>query len=236
MIIPVLRKLLPEEIKEKYHHWQEYKYHQNLRKTPGNTYKRFDETRSIFIHIPKAGGISIIKSLYGDQAEGIGHRTYKHFKWIFGEENYNDYFKFTFVRNPFDRLLSAYSFLKKGGMNAMDKEFGETTLKPYDTFEKFVMQWLTPENADSWVHFIPQYKYLYDENKNLMVNFVGRFENFNEDYEKIRHKIGTGEKLKHLNKSKDKKGENYRDIYTPQMIEKVVSVYKQDLKLFDYSF
>ena len=69
-----------------------------------------------------------------------------------------------------------------------------------------------------------------------MVDFVGRFENFNEDYEKIRQKIGTGEALKHLNKTKDKKEKSYRDVYTPEMVDIVSKVYKKDLELFNYSF
>ena len=118
----------------------------------------------------------------------------------------------------------------------MDKEFGETVLEPYDTFERFVKEWVTPKNIDSWVHFIPQYKYLYNENGNLMVDFVGRFENFDEDYETIRHKIGTGEALKHLNKTKDKKEKDYRNAYTREMIDIVSRIYKKDLELFDYNF
>jgi len=236
MIKPILRKIVPEPLKELYHEKERRKHYESFRKTPGNTYRRFDETKSIFIHIPKAGGISIIKSLYGEKAGGIGHRRWEHFKWLYGEENFNDYFKFTFVRNPFDRLLSAYSFLKKGGMNHMDKEFGETVMAPYDTFEKFVNEWVNEKNVDSWVHFIPQYKYLYNESGYLMVDFIGYFENFNEDYEKIRQRIGTGKKLKHLNKTPDKHEKNYREAYTPQMIEKVTEVYKQDLELFKYNF
>ncbi len=118
----------------------------------------------------------------------------------------------------------------------MDKEFGETVLAPYDTFEDFVLKWMSEENADSWVHFIPQHRYLYDSNDNLMVDFVGRFENLNEDYEKIRQKIGTGEPLKHLNKTKDKKENDYKKAYTPEMAEKVAQIYKKDLELFGYSF
>ncbi len=118
----------------------------------------------------------------------------------------------------------------------MDKEFGETVLAPYDTFEDFVLKWMSEENADSWVHFIPQHRYLYDSNDNLMVDFVGRFENLNEDYEKIREKIGTGEPLKHLNKTKDKKENDYKKAYTPEMAEKVAQIYKKDLELFGYSF
>ena len=239
MIKKILRSVTPEKIKNKYHEQQTYKHYQLLRKTPANTYRRFDETKSIFIHIPKAGGISIIKSLYGNRAGGIGHRTYKHFMFVYGEENFNNYFKFTFVRNPYDRLYSAYTFLKKGGMNEVDKRFNNEILSNYKTFEELVMKGLKDENIlnlDLWTHFYPQYQFIYSPELELMVDFVGRFENLNEDYEKIREKIGTGEPLKHLNKTKDKKENDYREVYTPDMAEKVAEVYKKDIELFGYSF
>ena len=236
MLRDFIKFTLPKSVVSKIQRYNYYKSFQVLRKTDGNTYRRFDETKSIFIHIPKAGGISTIKSLYGEKADGIGHRPYSHFIFVYGEETYNRYFKFSFVRNPWDRLYSAYKFLKKGGMDLPDKNFNEKILSKYDSFEEFVLKWLDDTNVDSYDHFIPQYKFLYDENDNLMVDFVGRFENLNEDYEKIREKIGTGEPLKHLNKTKDKKENDYRKVYTPEMAEKVAEVYKKDIELFGYSF
>ncbi|BBG65157.1 alpha-2,3-sialyltransferase [Hydrogenimonas sp.] len=233
---PIVRAVVPENIRNKYHRMVEYKKYQKLRNTPDNTYKRFDETQSIFIHIPKAAGISTIKSLYGERANGIGHRPYTHFIFVYGEKAYNRYFKFSFVRNPWDRLYSAYKFLKKGGISEPDVIFNETTLINYDTFESFVMEWVNAENVQTYFHFIPQYQFIYSPEFELMVDFVGRFENLNEDYEKIREKIGTGEHLKHLNKTKDKKENDYREVYTPEMAEKVAEVYKKDIELFGYSF
>ncbi len=230
------RTLVPEIIRQKIKEREIYGEYGKLRKTPGHVYNRFDETRSIFIHIPKAGGISTIKSLYGERANGFGHPTYERFLRLYGKKSFNEYYKFTFVRNPWDRLLSAYNFLKKGGMNHMDQEFCDDILSSYDTFEQFVMEWVTHENVESWVHFIPQYHYIYDGNMNLVVDFVGRFENFNDDFEKVRIKLGTGIPLKHLNKTKDKKEKSYREAYTPKMAEKVAEVYKEDIELFGYVF
>jgi len=239
MIPKSLKTFVPKPLIDKYHRWSIYREYQGYRKTPGHTYNRFDATKSIFIHIPKAGGISVIKSLYGNKAGGIGHRTYKHFQWIYGERAFNEYYKFTFVRNPYDRLLSAYSFLKKGGMNHIDRRFNEEILSQYKTFEEFVMKGLTEKHVSDlevWTHFYPQTRFIYDENDNLAVDFVGRFESFNEDYEKIRQKIGSGEKLKHLNKTKDKKAKDYKEAYTAEMREKTAEIYRKDLELLGYDF
>lgn len=230
------RKVVPEVIRQKIKEREVYGEYEKLRKKPEHVYYRFDMTKSIFIHIPKAGGISTIKSLYGEEANGFGHPTYAHFLRLYGKKRFEKYFKFTFVRNPWDRLLSAYNFLKKGGMNHMDQQFCENIVSSYDTFEQFVLEWVTPENVKSWVHFIPQYHYVYDNNRNLVIDFVGRFEQFETDFESIREKLGTGIPLKHLNKTKDKKEKSYRDAYTLEMAEKVAEVYKEDIELFGYEF
>ncbi len=230
------KTIIPKRIRQKIKERETYGEYEKLRKIPGHVYRRFDETQSIFIHIPKAGGISTIKSLYGEEAGGFGHPTYERFLRLYGEKHFNTYFKFTFVRNPWERLLSAYSFLKKGGMNHMDQQFCNEVLSDYGTFEKFVMEWVDEENVESWVHFIPQYHYVYDADMNLVVDFVGRFENFNKDFEKVRSILKTGTPLKHLNKTGDKKAKSYRDAYTPEMAEKVAKVYKIDIELFGYAF
>ena len=118
----------------------------------------------------------------------------------------------------------------------MDQQFCNEVLSDYGTFEKFVMEWVDEENVESWVHFIPQYHYVYDADMNLVVDFVGRFENFNKDFEKVRSILKTGTPLKHLNKTGDKKSKSYRDAYTPEMAEKVAKVYKIDIELFGYAF
>jgi hypothetical protein len=236
MIKKLYRTIVPESVRKSLRDKQAFNEYQKDRETEGHTYNCFDKTKSIFVHIPKAGGISTIKSLYGQQANGFGHPTYERFVRLYGKEKFDEYYKFTFVRNPWDRLFSGYNFLKEGGMNSLDKNFSATVLKDFDTFEDFVMKWCSEENINSWVHFIPQYKYIYDKNENLVVDFVGRFENFNDDFEKVRSKLEVGEPLKHLNKTKQKKENQYREAYSDEMRDKVYNLYKKDVELLNYSF
>ena len=62
--------------------------------------------RFVFVHIPKTGGQSIEKSF---QWKGLRHRPFEYYenKVV----NLKEYFKFTFVRNPFDRLVSSYVYI-----------------------------------------------------------------------------------------------------------------------------
>lgn len=233
MIRKIYRNIVPQKIREKVRYKIEIDKLRKKSFEKGETFYYFRQTKSIFIHIPKAGGISIIKSLYGENTKGFGHPTYKIFLDLF-KEDYYEFFKFTFVRNPWDRVYSAYTFLTQGGLNEQDRNFFEKYLKEFKTFEDFVLNGLDKEYIKNWIHFIPQYTFIYDENDRLMVDFVGRFENFENDFNKIANKINSNAKLKHLNKSKKKK--SYVDMYNDKMIEKVYHIYKKDIDLLNYDF
>nr|WP_321226765.1 sulfotransferase family 2 domain-containing protein [uncultured Psychroserpens sp.] len=232
----IYRALVPVRFREKVKEYQEYQEYHKLRRQEGHVYQCFDTTKSIFVHIPKAGGVSIIKSLYGDQASGFGHPSYMRFLKLFGRKRFNAYYKFTFVRNPWDRLYSAYCFLKKGGMNHQDKKFSEDILSQVDSFEDFIMNWLTPERVNSWIHFVPQYTFLTNDKGELVVDFVGRFENFETDFKNITNRLNLKEELEHHNKTNGLKNVSYKESYTPDMVQKVGLLYREDISLFDYKF
>ena len=87
----------------------------------GYSFKPFDQCGCIFIHIPKCAGVSVSKALFGNLAGG--HSRVVDYQLVFNSNEYSNYFKFTFVRNPWDRLVSAFFFLKKGGFNDADKKW-----------------------------------------------------------------------------------------------------------------
>jgi hypothetical protein len=80
-----------------------------------------DEFQCIFIHIPKTAGTSVARTLFG---QGSRHVPYFEYEKVNGRK-FNRYFKFAFVRNSWDRLVSTYFFLKKGGLNDMDRLWAE---------------------------------------------------------------------------------------------------------------
>ena len=69
----------------------------------------FNKTKSIFIHIPKCAGTSIGEAIYGDKK--IGHYTAEDFFYI-NKSKFNNYYKFTVIRDPLDRCYSAFHYLK----------------------------------------------------------------------------------------------------------------------------
>ncbi len=197
-------------------------------------YEVFDKYKCIFVHIPKNGGTSIGVSLLGTR---IAHMSALNYQALFGKEVFKKYFKFGLVRNPFSKLVSAYEFMQAGAYGPGNKTNAKNVdiIRQYKTLEDFVMNFLTPATANAIRQFRPQYTYLYDSDLNLMVDFVGKFEEIGKDYEYIRSKIGTGEPLKKLNVTKSKRLPLTAYYTTDAMIQKVVSIYEKDFELLGYS-
>lgn len=217
----------------KLRHLGDYK---NLRKTvhpsPKGDFslKPFDENRCIFIHITKTAGTSVASSLFGYLPY---HYTAIDYRVIYGRKRFNRYFKFAFVRNPWDRLYSAYRYLKAGGWNEDDKIWAENNLQQYDSFEHFVKQWLTGDNIKKHRHFWPQAWFVCDNNNKILVDYLAYFETINDDYDLIRNKVGTGKDIAHHNANP---GVNYKDVYDDESKDIVAKMYANDIALFGYNF
>lgn len=189
----------------------------------------FDYYRCIFVHIPKAAGISVALTLFGNY--GGSHRTLRWYQNNYMRHTFSRYFKFTFVRNPYDRLYSAYTFLRKGGINDEDRAFSERVLVKYETFEDFVLGYLNEETIYSYIHFYPQLEFLIDRNHKIAVDFIGRFENIDQDFFRVSQKIGVNKTLPHLNKTESKKEQ---PVFSDQVKAKIQELYKDDFMKLGY--
>ena len=168
--------------------------------------RNFDDTQSIFIHIPKTAGMAVAHGLYGSWEESVypcekmGHAPLKKYQWIFSQAEFNRYFKFTFVRNPWDRVFSAYSYLVQGGFHANDRQWAAINIANF-SFEEFVLKRLSCNPGIlEWVHFIPQYQFLISYTmQKYPIDFIGFFENLKEDFDTIKARINPGAKLEVTN-------------------------------------
>lgn len=189
----------------------------------------FFRTKTIFIHIPKTAGISVVLSLYGGNVS-MSHTRLRMFRLLFTEQEFDSFYKFAFVRHPADRLVSAFNFLKGGGITAEDRAFADAQLAPYDDFSSFVRSWLSPANIYSYIHFVPQHDFVTIRGK-LAVDYLGRFETLAEDYEHIRQATGIGEPLKQYNMRNDAKA---LPEIAPDVRRIIEKVYEKDFELFGY--
>ena len=184
--------------------------------------------KCIYIHIPKTGGYSVCKAL--NKPLEIGHR----FLEDYPKENTANYFKFAFVRNPWDRFVSAYFYLKEGGRNLGHDRHGQQIVNRFSDFRSFVANFHSVKKDFKSLHFLPQVNWTHDKQGNMQLDFVGRYENFQDDFNKVCKILDIPNlKIPHWNVSAHNEYRQYYDKITERII---AEEYSQDIEWFDYSF
>jgi len=192
--------------------------------------------QTIFIQIPKCVGSSIENALMDDSSI-LRSNSYPHtFKVacplnhltlldiekskIMNVDQIKKMFKFAVVRNPWDRLISEYIYLKP-------------RMELTKTFRDEIKN--LANYADLGIygnHCLAQHYFIRGET--VSVDFVAKFENLQEDFDKVCDKIGIPrQKLPHTNKSNHK---HYTEYYDEETREIVAEKYAKDIEYFGYEF
>ena len=148
------------------------------------------------------------------------HATATEIRDSLDREIFNSVFKFTFVRNPWDWQVSLYHYILENPENHGYEE----TMK-MGSFRNFVF---SREKLS-----FTQTGCLVDESGNLLVDFVGKFENLDQDFQSICHKVGISASLPHINKSKRT---DYQDYYDAETRDLTARLYAEDIERFGYTF
>ena len=209
--------------------------------------------RYIFVHIPKCGGTSIEFALlknegvnprdsgkiskdlkekfriwYKYEGEYTQHRKIDKFK----NDSEKKYFTFTFIRNPYERFLSSYFYLQKSYKKRGLQERLVNFKKKFPTFNDFV-------KGEHSTYFYPghedlQIDYVLNASKYKMINFIGRCEDMQTDFDYICKKLKFKNlKLPHRNPTKHK---HYTEYYDNETREIVAEKYAKDIEYFGYEF
>ena len=197
-------------------------------------YRRYNKRhKCIFIHVPRVAGTSILWAL-GKKRGGRDHLPWYVYKTA--NPNYYDRaFKFAFVRNPWDRAFSAFKYLQNGGNGTSDVQISRE-LKAYCKFTDFVIKGLGNGLYRNHLLFLPQSDFVVNGEGEVVVDFLGRYESIEED---------CGFVFKHLgiNYTQFKKSNagastvSYKNAYENNESLKIIAeLYKQDIRIFGYSF
>lgn len=195
-----------------------------------NMYKK---TGCIFIHVPKAAGTSIAHALYG---RTIANHYPASLYYKISKKEFKKYFVFSVVRNPWDRLVSAYEFIKQGGTKYVKPPSHEIyNSGEFSNFESFVTKIVTRSDFTSLdMVFQHQHYFICDANNNILVDYVGRFEQLDELSQVIKSKIGFTFNLPSLNKTSQR--DDYSSYYSRKTKDLVAQFYGVDIELFKYKF
>ncbi len=185
--------------------------------------------KTIFIHVHRTGGSSMVnmlkKALPPEQLDIVAQHGNAQTIDATIFNNFPDYYKFGFVRNPWDRMLSWYSLLHKWKLQVSL----ETDKKQ---FEEFLEQDLAIQSDDSF-HY-NQLDYFTNMTHDLDQVTIYRYENYNEEVKKIAKYLNLT--IKEIPRVNETKAKNYRDYYTEKSKEIVAQKCNRDIVYFGYSF
>lgn len=230
------------------------------------------EYKTVFVHVPKAAGQSVenflLHSLGKDRHTHGGHyllrpnqdptqgpkrlahltaTEYTKYGYL-SEAEYAAYYTFSIIRNPWSRMVSFYKFR------------GFSSLVTFNTFVRYYL----PEyiEKEHWF-FRPQTDFIYDTNEKLAVDFVGRMEQLNTDFEQVANRLNIPfTELPRSNHSEEKgllsrksfnlfkkhpgivsrlnfESQNlkdYRALYSSESKKTVQKYYEKDTDLLNYIF
>lgn len=190
--------------------------------------------RCIFIHIPKTGGTSVeqfirdhdkndIQYLGVRNNRSMHHMTASQLKIELPLTQYNTYYRFSIVRNPYDRLLSEYYWSPVIGYKK-----GHTKTEFLKHVIYIVRHQLYYTNI-YFDHFIPQYKFVYDQKK-LQVHHLFKFEDMEWIKKYLSKKLNISSEFPCFNRTETEKEE-----WTDDERKIIYKLYQEDFKRFGYA-
>ncbi len=202
------------------------------------------DLKAIFIHIPKTAGTYLadvlhkkygFKNYYLTRPDHISfcksfdnsikshenkiHGTLMYYKTSpycnkimnMTPEKWDSYYKFCFIRNPYDKIISGWNYVNR----------------EHITFPKYLQQPFQKNCWDFWHVFMPQVRHIINEKGKIGVDFIGKYENLEEDFQKILNHLHL-QKKHHSFKKNSKKHLPFFLYYNQSSLEKVNKILHED--------
>ncbi len=201
----------------------------------------------LFVHVYKNAGMSISKALSPYTVSRYQRETVRVLKQLrlpcpvswdptpfdthvtaaelvaeMGRERFDSFFSFAIVRNPWDWLVSLHSYVLKNPQHHLHQLFREL-----GSFQDYI-HWQCEDGLPL------QRDFLFSDEGEQLVSFIGRYEELERDFEEICNKLGVSATLPRLNVSRRSRA--FREFYDEQLVEMVREKYQADIDLFGYRF
>ena len=207
----------------------------------------------IFIHVQRTGGRSIkaaISKFDREAWDTIGHHQAESGKELYGahlfardvrehlgDEIWNSYFKFSIVRNPWDRLVSWYNkIVINGPKTNFPHKLWQYFREHATSFEAFLQctDVIVEAHGEARSFAFNQIDHLGDSNGKILVDYVGRFEQLSESFAEISRRIGLPDvRLPVTHRVRHK---HYSTYYSEETRRLVAERFQRDIDTFGYQF
>ena len=184
-----------------------------------------NKRKIIFVHINKTGGVSIEQALGFSEKQ---HKTALEFKEQLGQKRWDKAYKFSIIRNPWDKVVSQYFHRIKTNQTGLVSNPIE-----FKKWVKLTYGEQNPKYYDDPKYFMPHLNWLTDEKGEVIVDFIGRFENLDNDFQHICERTSVKAELHFMNKSEHREYQYYYDSETREIVGKW---FKKDIEIFKYTF
>ncbi len=208
------------------------------------------ERKFIFIHIPKTAGHSIdtLFTSHKMVGEALWHYSASELIDHLGLESFSQFYKFTVVRNPWDRIVSEYIWQGSNFKTQIQTPWGNKeisfkdfvkSIKDFPSDHRFVkdskdLHFYYPPKEIKNGHLSDQYSFIVDKSSNIVVDKIIRYENLQTEFDATLKEIGISQKtLPHMNKTKHK---HYTEYYDDETRGLIAEKYAKDIEYFGYEF
>lgn len=201
--------------------------------------------KAIYFHIGKTAGTSVEKLLDNQKRDykvadyetffgyDNNHHLYlQHASASFMRDNmdkdiFNNYYKFTIVRNPYERLVSVYHYL----IDQHTKRFGS-----FENYIKKLPEMLSKPNIHKGAHHLPQSSYTHIDEQPVC-DYIAHFENLPSSLDPVVSQLSLNAKLGTHNKGRfyDWNVKPVPDYFTSEMINIITDLFQMDFENFGYS-
>lgn len=212
----------------------------------------FPKLGCVFVHIPKTAGTSIhtMLSAYENATEAkhegarenhtlnhkgpLKHKKAHELRDLFGDEQWNSVYSFTFVRNPWDLMVSSYHWWIQKGHTFRDCLLDALIIRRMENFDEFIRS----HYGMCYINNVPGYSMSdwFSANNEDLVSHVAKIEELDVEIRYVLAQLGINEQpasMPHLNKSM--RGD-YRSYYNEETRSMVAKRFSDIIERFEYCF